>query len=205
MARTQLRRAKMRGIMPPDPKHIVALLALTVVAACGDGPAPPAEPGGLAIVGAQLIDGTGADPVADSVVVIRDGRIQAAGPRESTAVPAGAEIIDAAGKTVIPGLMNLYTHYRGGPEDIKRQMGAQLYYGVTTARSIGSDSPEAVPFLLEANGGRPDLPRAYTAGIGFQGLNGFPPGLIRNQPETTEEAREWVRGLAAEGVHFTKM
>ncbi len=205
MARPQLPRGKMRGIMEQNSKLIVALLSLAVVAACGDGPAPPAEPGGLAIVGAQLIDGTGTDPIADSVVVIRDGRVQAAGPRETTAVPAGAEVIDAAGKTVIPGLMNLHTHYRGGPEDIKRQMDAQLYYGVTTGRSIGSDSPEAVPFLLEANAGRPDLPRAYTAGRGFSAPNGFPPGNDRPQPESTEEASELVRGLAAEGVHFTKM
>ena len=205
MARPQLPRGKMRGIVEQNSKLIVALLSLAVVAACGDGPAPPAEPGGLAIVGAQLIDGTGTDPIADSVVVIRDGRVQAAGPRETTAVPAGAEVIDAAGKTVIPGLMNLHTHYRGGPEDIKRQMDAQLYYGVTTGRSIGSDSPEAVPFLLLANAGRPDLPRAYTAGRGFSAPNGFPPGNDRSQPETTEEARELVRALAAEGVHFTKM
>lgn len=192
--------------MTSDLKPIVALLTVTLLAACGEGPAPPAEPGGVAIVGAQLIDGTGGDPVADSVIVIRDGRVEAAGPRETTAVPAGAEVIDAAGKTIIPGLMDLHTHYRGTTrEEIEPQMKAQIYYGVTTARSIGSDDPAIVPFLLEANAGIPGLPRPYTAGSGFQAVNGFPPGAMRNQPETTEEARELVRGLAAEGVHFTKM
>ena len=187
-------------------KSSVILLIIATFAACGESPAPPIEPGGLAIVGAQLIDGTGSDPVADSVIVVRDGRVQAAGPRDTTPVPAGAEVIDAAGKTIIPGLMNLHTHYRGATaEEIEPQMKAQLYYGVTTARSIGSDDPEVVPFLLEANAGIPGLPRPYTAGTGFQAPDGFPPGLMRNQPETTEEARELVRGLAAQGVHFTKM
>ena len=187
------------------PKRFIILLAIATLTACGKSPVPDSEPGGLAIVGAQLIDGTGVGPVTDSVIVIRDDRIVAAGSRESTAVPAGAEVIDAAGKTIIPGLANLHTHYRGGQADVKRQLQAQIYYGVTTARSIGSDSPEVVPFLLEANAGISGLPRTYTAGTGFQAPNGFPPGSTRNQPETPEEARELVRGLAEQGVHFTKM
>ena len=196
----------MRGTMASELKSGVILLVIATFAACGESTAPPIEPGGLAIVGAQLIDGTGSDPVADSVIVIRDGRMETAGPRETTAVPAGADIIDAAGKTIIPGLSNLHTHYRGAtPAEIEPQMKAQLYYGVTNARSIGSDDPGVVPFLLEANTGIPGLPRTYSAGTGFQAPNGFPPGLVRNQPETTEEARELVRGLAAQGVHFTKM
>ena len=182
---------------------LLVLLGMAGLAACGGSPAPPVEPGGLAIVGAQLIDGTGTDPVADSVIVIRDDRIEAVGPRETTAVPVGAEVIDAAGKTIIPGLIDLHSHYSGEPADAERQLKAQLYFGVTTGRSIGGDSPEAVPFLLEANAGRPDLPRTYTAGFGFSTPGGF--GNSANQPETPEEARELVRGLAAQGVHFTKM
>ena len=77
------------------PKRFIALLGFATLAACAESPAPPSEPASLAIVGAQLIDGTGGDPVPDSVIVIRDGRVQAAGPRDTTAVPQGAEIIDA--------------------------------------------------------------------------------------------------------------
>ena len=60
---------------------LLVLLGMAGLAACGGSPAPPVEPGGLAIVGAELIDGTGTDPVADSVIVIRDDRIEAVGPR----------------------------------------------------------------------------------------------------------------------------
>ena len=130
---------------------VVAVGLALALTGCGESTAPVVEPGGLALVGGQLIDGTGSAPVADSVIVIRDGRIESAGSRDTTAVPAGAEVIDVTGKTIIPDLVNLHVHYRGGPEDIERQFRSQLYYGVTTGRSIGSDPPEAVAFLLEAN------------------------------------------------------
>ena len=175
-----------------------------LLAGCGDSAGPEVEPGGLALVGGQLIDGTGAPPMADSVVVIRDGRVESAGPRGTTPVPDGAETLDVTGKTIIPGLVNLHVHYRGGPEEIERQFRSQLYYGVTTARSIGSDSPERVAFLLETNAGRPDFPRAYTAGLGFSHPGGFN-AAGRNAPATEEEARALVRDQIALGVHFIKM
>ena len=175
-----------------------------IVVACGDGSIPTIEAGRLVLIGAQLINGTASAPVRDSVIVIHNGRIESAGARDITAVPAGAEVIDVTGKTIIPGLVNLHVHYRGGPEDIERQFRTQLYYGVTSARSIGSDSPEVVPFLLEANAGRPGFPRAYTAGLGFSHPNGFN-ASGRNAPTTEEEARAMVRDQVALGVHFIKM
>ncbi len=171
---------------------------------CGESATPVEEPRGLALVGGRLIDGTGSAPVSDSVVVIRDGRIERAGSRDTTEVPEGVEVVDANGKTIIPGLVNLHVHYRGGPEEIARQFQTQLYYGVTTARSIGSDSPESVAFLLDANAGRPGSPRAYTAGLGFSHPGGFNAGG-RNAPTTEEEARSMVGEQIALGVHFIKM
>ena len=177
------------------------VLALT---GCRENVTPTIEAADLALVGAQLIDGTGAAPVADSVIVIRDGQITASGSRETTPVPAGAEVIDFSGKSIIPGLVNMHVHYRGGSDAIKSQFNAQLYYGVTTARSIGSDSPEAVEFLLEANAGRSDFPRAYTAGLGFSHPGGFN-AAGRNAPATEDEARMLVRKQIALGVQFIKM
>ena len=189
-------------------KRFLPLAALALIlTGCGDGAAPgtpaPDGAGGLALVGAQLIDATGAPPVADSVVVVRDGRIVSAGPRDTTPVPDGAETLDVTGKTIIPGLVNLHVHYREGPQEIERQFRSQLYYGVTTARSIGSDSPERVAHLLES-AGRPDAPRTYTAGTGFSYPGGFN-AAGRNAPTTEEEARELVRNQIALGVHFIKM
>jgi imidazolonepropionase-like amidohydrolase len=95
---------------------------------------PPVAVGSYAIVGARLIDGTGAAAVESSVVVVRDGRIAAAGPRAAVAVPAGMRVIHAEGKTLLPGLWEMHVHYSGvefGP--------ALLAAGVTTARDCGGE------------------------------------------------------------------
>ena len=184
-------------------KRLAVLVAATALAACAGSPAPPAEPGGLTIVGAQLIDGTGEDPIPDSVIVIRDDRIVAAGPRATTGIPAGAEVVDAAGQTIIPGLADMHAHYGADADTALEMKRTQLYYGVTTARSIGTDNPEQVALMLEANAGRPDTPRLFTAGRGFTHPGGFNAGA--RQPTSTDEAREMVRALAGQGVHFVKM
>ena len=130
--------------MPVTPKRLIVVLLLATFAGCRESPAPPSESGTVAIVGARLIVGTGTDPIADSVIVIRDGRIEAAGPRSSTVVPEGADVIDGAGKTVMPGLVETHAHYHGDLARVEQQFRKQLYVGVTTSRSIGSDRPEKV-------------------------------------------------------------
>jgi hypothetical protein len=65
----------------------------------------------LAIVGGTLIDGTGAAPVADSAVVIRKGRIVAAGPRSKVKIPKHANVVDAKGKFILPGLWDMHAHF----------------------------------------------------------------------------------------------
>lgn len=64
----------------------------------------------LAIVGATLIDGSGGPAVADATVILQDGRILAAGPAADVAVPADAERLDAAGRWIIPGLIDAHVH-----------------------------------------------------------------------------------------------
>ncbi len=61
--------------------------------------------------GATLIDGTGAAPLSDAVVVVRGDRVACAGSRTRCAVPAGAEVIDVSGRWLIPGLVDAHVHY----------------------------------------------------------------------------------------------
>jgi imidazolonepropionase-like amidohydrolase len=68
----------------------------------------PAVP--VALVGGMLLDGYEAEPIHHSVVVFENGRITAAGPRHSTAIPENAVIIDTGGKTVMPGLIDAHMH-----------------------------------------------------------------------------------------------
>ena len=77
-----------------------------------------------AIVGGTLIDGRGGEPLADSTVLIGDdGRVAAAGPREAVAVPEGAEWIDAAGLTLIPGLIDCHDHLASFTYDLLSRWG----------------------------------------------------------------------------------
>ncbi len=195
----------MLAFMPTMPKRTVVLLLLAALAGCAESAPPPAASDAVAIVGARLIDGTGAEPVADAVVVIDDGRIQAAGPRGSIDVPDGAEVVDAAGQKIIPGLVETHAHYHGNLARVEEQYRKQLYFGVTTSRSIGSDPADKVSTALAARAGDLPGPRMYTAGLGFSYPDGFPAGLPVNRPATEKEARSLVGNLAGQGVHFVKM
>ena len=64
----------------------------------------------VALTHVRVIDGTGAPPRDDQVLVIRDGAIAAVGESRSVAIPAGAQVIDLTGKSVIPGLVMVHEH-----------------------------------------------------------------------------------------------
>lgn len=71
------------------------------------GTPPPAR----ALVGGTLVDGTGAPPVADAVVVLEDGKIRCAGARASCPVPEGMATLDARGAWLVPGVVDAHVHF----------------------------------------------------------------------------------------------
>src|ERR1022692_2211985 len=110
---------------------MIGLLLLAGWLACSYLPASPQGSGEIkAFVGARIIDGTGKAAMSTATLIVRNGRIEAVGP--SVKVPEGAERIDVAGKTIIPGLINGHGHVN----DIA-QLGTYARYGVTTVFSLG--------------------------------------------------------------------
>ena len=100
--------------MPPlrkihrTPSMRTAVLAIVpMLLACGTVPAQDV----LVIRNGTLIDGTGAAPVADAVVVVEKGTIRAAGPASAFDTPEGARELDAGGGFIIPGLIDAHVHY----------------------------------------------------------------------------------------------
>ncbi len=63
------------------------------------------------LVGGTLIDGTGAPPLTDSIVVMNDEYIVAVGKRDEIPIPDGSEVYDITGKTLMPGLIDSHCHF----------------------------------------------------------------------------------------------
>ncbi len=97
----------------------------------------------LALINAILIDGTGAAPLADAVIVIRSGRIFNVGARAAVQIPEGAQIIDVQGATILPGFFNAHVH-RGYSE---QNLQAWAQAGVTTVRDLAT-SPVVDTFAI---------------------------------------------------------
>lgn len=132
-----------------------------------------------------LIDGTGANPLANAAMIITNGRIQWVGPRAQMKVPAGAQNIDIAGKYVMPGIINLHGHLGNvvdmtlDPKNFTRQtVESQLKvyasYGVTSVVSMGTDQDLIFQMRADQRAGRPHFTRIFTAGRGFTGASGYP-------------------------------
>jgi imidazolonepropionase-like amidohydrolase len=85
--------------------HIAALALLPFASLAQDKP--------HAFVGARLVPITSA-PIDDGVLIVHRGRIEFAGARANAVIPADAQVIDLAGKFVMPGLVDTHSHVGGG-------------------------------------------------------------------------------------------
>ena len=150
-----------------------------------------------AIVGGRLIDGTGKPAIENAVVILKDGKIAAAGPASSTPVPESAQVVDAHGKSVLPGLWEMHAHFEQvewGP--------IYLAAGVTTARDVGNEREFIVAARDAIAAGRGIGPRLVMAGV-VDGSGPFSLGVIR--VDTPEQAREQVQKYKAAGFQQIKI
>ena len=160
-----------------------------------------ANEGSIAFIGARIIDGTIADPIEDGVVVVTDGRIQTVGPRSDVTVPDEAQIIDVAGKTIMPGLINAHGHVGGtlglegghyNTDNLLRQLGLYARYGVTTVNSLGGDEEQGFALRNSQFDQNLDRARIYVAGSVVLG-------------DTEADVRAEVNRNADMGANFIKV
>jgi imidazolonepropionase-like amidohydrolase len=172
------------------------LLAMAPVSPIGAQ--DPPSPTHLAFVGARIIDGTGAEPVPDAVMVVQDGKITAVGTTASVTIPAGATRVKVAGKTIMPGMINTHGHVgdvRGlksspefyTPEHVRHQLGVYARYGVTTVFSLGGDGPAGVQVRDEKPAG---VARLFLAG----------PVIAAADPGAARAAVDGVKAMKADIV-----
>jgi Tol biopolymer transport system component len=132
--------------------------------------APRDLPDGTAVLrGARVITMRGDEVIEDADVVIRGNRIEAVGRRGAVDVPQGAQIIDMAGRTILPGFVDTHAHLRPSfniHRDEVWSYAANLAYGVTTTRDPQTGSTDVLTYGDLVTTGRILGPRIYSTGPG---------------------------------------
>ena len=167
-------------------------------------PEAPIGKGVVVLKAARLIDGTGAAPINNAVIVVDDNKIVAVGSARSVNVPANAKVIDLGDVTLLPGFIDMHTHLIGRTlgdpagesapvrdyESFGAILGVQnaratLMAGFTTVRNVGANGRFDDLALRKAiDEGWTQGPRMVTAGhsLGIRGGhcddNGFKPGMF---------------------------
>jgi Amidohydrolase family len=160
----------------------------------------------IAITHATVIDMTGAKPLADQTVIIQKDRIANIASSNAVAIPRGAQILDARGKFLIPGLVDMHIHITAaGEPDGSRKFIIPLLLanGITSVRDMGGYLESLNPLRKEIAEGKRLGPRVVTPG---PYLDGSPPSFEPSLVVTNSvEASEDVRQLVALGVDFIKV
>jgi len=190
--------------------------------------------GTVVLRAARLIDGTGAAPIENAIVVVTDDHIVAAGRQGSVSIPAGARTIDLGNATLLPGFIDAHTHIVGrtlgdpaGDDALVRDYGSfgavlgvanankTLMAGFTTIRNVGASNFDDMAIRKAINDGFIAGPRMQNAGhaLGITGghcdENGFRPGLADGDIRTgiadgPDQVRAAVRYQAKYGADVIK-
>jgi len=162
----------------------------------------------IALTHVRIIDGTGAAPVEDQTIVVRDGKIQWIGPTsDASKASDGAQLIDLNGYSVLPGLVGMHDHMffpMGGNPPMYSNMGfsfPRLYLalGVTTIRTTGSVQPYLdleIKKLIDA--GRMIGPKMHITAPYLEGVGSFTP--VMHTLKDADDARKLVNFWADQGA-----
>jgi imidazolonepropionase-like amidohydrolase len=183
-----------------------------------------------AIVGGRVIDGTGRDPIENAAVVIEKGRIAAVGKVSAVRIPRGARVSDAAGRTVLPGIIDCHVHSTYRARDIRKHLVNTPTYnvlrsthileetlacGVTTARDMGGadagfreaiadgfvDGPRLLISIVMISQTGGHGDSWVPAGVRLQKRAWLPSGVC----DGPDEMRKLVRTLLMAGADFIKV
>ncbi|MBV9492230.1 MAG: amidohydrolase family protein [Verrucomicrobia bacterium] len=190
-------------------------LLLTALAAV------PAGKAVTVLTGARIIDGTGRPPLENGVLVIDGAKIVDVGAPDAVHPPAGAQVVDVQGKTLIPGLISAHSHLglcQGalGPnpahytrENVRNQLEQYERYGVLTVMALGGQKDVLYAWREEQRRGAFGGADIFTADRGLGVPRGAPPfPFFEDQmyrPTNAEEARAAVRDTAARHADMIKL
>ncbi|MBI4419360.1 MAG: PD40 domain-containing protein, partial [Gemmatimonadetes bacterium] len=153
--------------------------------------APRDVPQGSAVLrGARIITMRGDEVIADGDVVVTDNRITAVCSGRCPNPPAGARVIDAAGKTITPGWVDIHAHLRPPFGVHKGQVWeylANLAYGVTTTRDPQTATTDVLSYGDMAETGQILGPRIFSTGPGV---------FVQEDLASLDQAKETLRRYA---------
>jgi imidazolonepropionase-like amidohydrolase len=173
----------------------------------------------IVIRNGRIIDGCGGVPWLGSLVIEDDSftKISAA----DVSVPPDATVIDATGKTILPGLIDMHSHLLSGgfdsisevidsfdPATQRRSLKQMLYWGVTSTYSPVQPLGWGLELRSEVANQVFDAPRLFISGPGFTAPSGWAGSLLplaRMEPSSTGEAERQVNELADAGVDILKI
>ena len=122
------------------------------------------KPAGVTVIrNGDVFDAERGVMMPRTTVVIRGDRIEAIGPADQVATPAGATVIDATGKSVLPGLWDMHTHFQASSASGGTIL--QLATGITTIRDLVADTDVGVTIRDQANAGKVISPRTILGGF----------------------------------------
>lgn len=168
---------------------------------------------------ARIIDGTGRPPLENAVLVVDGARIVAVGGA-GTKRPDGARVVDASGKTIMPGIIVSHGHVgvvmdgKNRPdaytrENIQHQLLQYERYGVTSVLALGLNRDLGYEIRDEQRQGKFPGAQLFTAGRGIGVPDGAPPLPVAPdqvfRPKTVEEAVADVRDTAAHHADLLKI
>src|SRR3990172_7921546 len=133
--------------------------------------------GAIVLRGARVITLKGDEVIENADLVVTDNRITAIGRRGSVAIPAGARLFDARGKTIVPGFVDTHAHWfeirRGILDTQNWSFLANLAYGVTGGLDVQTGTNDMFAYQDMVDAGDIPGPRAYSTGPGVFSDNAF--------------------------------
>jgi len=166
-------------------------------------PTPSAALPTFAVINGILINGTGAEPIKDAVLIIQGERIVAVGPHSSIDIPEGAQIIDVQGATILPGFFNAHVHGAYNEE----KLAAWAQEGVTTVRDLGAYQWPPSQALIDRIEKDNRYARLISGGIFITPPGGYPIAVFGGNGKTistTEEAAPAVNEMLDQGADVIK-
>ena len=163
--------------------------------------------GTVAITGARIVTMARPDGgiIDDGVILIRGDRIAAVGRRGEVTIPAGARTVDAAGKTIIPGLVDAHAHGPQGQDDVIPQQNwsnhANLAFGTTTIHDPSNRAAEIFAAAELQRAGKILAPRIFSTG---EIIYGAKAPDVYAEINNLDDALAHVRRLKAQGAMSVK-